>query len=82
MPLASYNRLATPLTEAINEHECPYAKRVLDLDGQRSYGLAAYRLLSLVDEVVALHQDGSCPPTHIDGSPTKAWSDLVRDTRA
>jgi len=82
MALASHNRLATSLTEAVDEHECPYAKRVLTLDEQRSYGLTAYNLLSLVDDITALHAYGSCPPTHIDGSPTKAWSDLVRNTRA
>lgn len=81
MPLPSPDVLSNPLAAAVDEHECPYAQRVLDSSARRSYGIAAYQLASLADQVVALHQDGSCPPTHIDGSPTKAWSDLVRDTR-
>jgi hypothetical protein len=81
MPLPSHDVLVKPLVKAVAEHECLYAQRVLDVDTRRSYGIAAYQLVSFADQVIALHQDGSCPPTHIDGSPTKAWSDLVRDTR-
>lgn len=81
MPLPSRDLLVKPLVEAVDDHECAYAQRVLDVNARRSYGIAAYQLISFVDQVLVLHQDSSCPPTHIDGSPTKAWSDLVRDTR-
>lgn len=80
MSVTSHDQLTTPLIKMVNDHECPYAERVLTLDTQRQYGFVAYELSSLTQQITALH-DAECPPTHVDGSPTKGWSDFVRDTR-
>jgi len=84
MSQPSHNLLAKSFSDAVENHACPYAERVLRLDQRRNlgqYGLSAYELFGLEDQLNILHADGSCPPTHEDTSPTKAWSDWVRSTK-
>lgn len=84
MSQPSHNLLAKSFVEAVDDHECPYAERVLRIDQRRNLGqrgLNAFELLGLEDQLNTLHADGSCPPTHEDTSPTKVWSDWVRSTK-
>ena len=81
MPLPPHEIMIAPLMELRDDHDCPYAERVLTVDALREYGMTAHHLLALMEEVSKLHDEGVCPPTHIQKSPTKEWSDLVRATR-
>ena len=73
MPHTSPETPATLPDQLIADHECPYAERIVRL----AIGSSAYQMSQLAQ----LHAGGNCPPTAVDGSPTKKWSDWVRATK-
>lgn len=58
-------------------HECPYVNRIYRTSV--SLGTTTH-LATLVESLRDIHRQGTCPPTHIDNSPTREWSDWVDDT--
>lgn len=82
MSVASREALLVPFQTAVEEHDCPYAERIIKLSRLQNIGGTAFGLSSLLEEMTELHADSACPPTHIDQSPTKEWSDWVRGTKS
>lgn len=85
MPGASRTELITTTQDFVDDHDCSYAERLLRVEtSQRtgSYGIALAVLSGHVTELVKLHNDNSCPPTHINNGPTSEWADWVQDTAA
>lgn len=64
------------------DHLCRYAEQVLGhttLEG--SLKLRPEALHYMASRLAILHSDGTCPPTHIDNSPTAAWEEIVQGLR-
>lgn len=81
MSIPSHDQLTAPFSQAVTEHACPYGERVLKFESTIGLGAAALMLPQLAEDLARIHADGTCPPTHINSSPTTEWSDLVRATR-
>ena len=66
-------------------HDCPYATELLRTDSQRrqfgSYGINLTYLASHITELGRLHDDDTCPPTHVGTGPTHEWADWVKDVQ-
>lgn len=77
MTLQAKEVVLAQVAEITADHECPYGKRLDRLSA--SLGTATY-LTILLQELTTIHESGDCPPTHIDSSPTRVWSDWVDDT--
>jgi hypothetical protein len=64
------------------EHECPYNNAKEDFMRRIGKGgLERYRVAALESELIQIHQDTICPPTHIDHGPTRVWADWVQTLR-
>ena len=81
MSTPSLDQLTAPFHQAVEDHSCPYAERVLFFEHTANLGTVAFLLSEFERDLARIHADGTCPPTHIDNSPTTEWSDLVRATR-
>jgi hypothetical protein len=81
MSISSHDQFITRLGKAAEGHECPYVERVLRFDQARHLGAAICTLSAFARDLEQLHLDGTCPPTHVDASPTTPWSDLIRATK-
>lgn len=83
MPNASRAELIGTAEGYVEEHNCSYADRLIRQETSQSmgsYGIANAVLTGHVQELVKLHSDDTCPPTHVDKSPTREWADWVQDT--
>ena len=83
MPTASRTELITTTEGYRADHDCAYADRLIRQETRLragSYGISLAALSGHVNELVRLHSDNACPPTHIDNSPTSEWADWVQDT--
>lgn len=68
----------------IEDHNCIYAHRILEVDRLQkmgSYGMSLCQSSHFATRLTLLHENNACPPTHVGTGPTEAWADWVDTTR-
>ncbi len=84
MNILNSTKANTVVASYIEDHNCAYALRILEVDKLQkmgSYGINLSLLSGLVTQLDSIHQNDVCPPTHIGTGPTETWADWVDTTR-
>lgn len=77
MTVQTRESILRQVDEVVAGHECPYRERLVRVSTSRS---STAHLGILLSGLRQIHQDNTCPPTHVGSSPTRIWSSWVDDT--
>lgn len=82
MTIATHEGLITTAETFVQDHDCTYANYLMTVDRRMgSTGIRTVFLQGHGEELERIHADNTCPPTHVDTSPTLAWSDWTKDLK-